>query len=91
VCHELTYESTQKSGSLFYELIERPLKIHDKAVVELKGHRSSGTKDRAIRRKDSAERALKIGFLRLPGAADILEPLLALEADWDFRGWRGDL
>jgi len=25
VCHELTYEGTQKSGSLFYELIEGPI------------------------------------------------------------------
>lgn len=32
LCHELTYESTQKSGSLFYEFIERPMKIHDKAL-----------------------------------------------------------
>jgi transposase len=29
LCHELTYESRQKSGSIFYELIERPMKIHD--------------------------------------------------------------
>src|SRR6266851_1279203 len=30
LCHGLTYESTQKSGSLFYDLIERPFKIRDR-------------------------------------------------------------
>ena len=39
VCHELTYESTKKSGSLHYELIKRPLEIHNKAFAALKRSR----------------------------------------------------
>jgi hypothetical protein len=41
VCHDLTYQSRQKSGSLFYKLIERPMKIHDKALAALKHSRVS--------------------------------------------------
>jgi hypothetical protein len=41
LCHELSYKSRQKSGDAFYELIERPMKIHDKALVALEGSRRS--------------------------------------------------
>ena len=88
-CHGLTYESTQKSGSLFYELIERPMKIRDKAVVALAGSRSTRRQSRALQRKQWAERTMKFGFLRLPDAAEILEPLLALETAAAFKGRRG--
>jgi hypothetical protein len=62
VCHELTYESTQKSGSVFYELIERPMKIHDKALAALERSRSSRRQDRAIQRMEWAERVLRSGY-----------------------------
>ena len=51
VCHELTYESTQKSGSTYYELIKRPMRIHGKACAALKGSRSSRKQDRIVQRK----------------------------------------
>src|SRR5258708_2534077 len=75
VCHELTYESTQKSGSLFYELIERPMKIRDRTVPALKYLRAGRKRDRALRRMDWAGRAIKLGFQRIPCAAEILGPL----------------
>jgi hypothetical protein len=34
-------ESRQESGSLFYELIERPMNIHDRALAELKRSRAA--------------------------------------------------
>jgi hypothetical protein len=84
VCHELTYESGQKSGSLFYELIERPMKIHGKAVAALKRSRASRKQDRVLQRKEWADRALQFGFLKMPGAAEVLGPILAWEEKWDF-------
>lgn len=74
VCHELTYESRRKSGSLFYELIERPMNIHDKALAELKRSRASDRQERNFQRMEWADRVLKYGFLRLPGAAEIWDP-----------------
>jgi hypothetical protein len=88
-CHELTYESTQRSGSLFYELIERPMKIRDKAVATLERSRTSRRQNRILQRKEWAERLLKHGFLQLPGAAEILEPIFALESAHDFWSRRG--
>jgi hypothetical protein len=88
VCHELTYESTQKSGSIYYELIERPMRIHDKALDALKYSRSSRRQDRTIQRKEWAERALEVGFSRVPGAAEILGPILAWKMKWGVRGRR---
>jgi hypothetical protein len=82
VCHELTYESRQKSGSLFYELIERPMKIHDKALAELKRSRASWRQEWNFKRMEWADRVLKYGFLRLPAAAEILGPLLTKERTW---------
>jgi hypothetical protein len=75
ICHELTYESTQKSGSRFYELIERPMKIRDRTAPGLRDLRAGGKRDRALRRMDWADRAIKLGFRRIPGAAEILGPL----------------
>jgi hypothetical protein len=89
VCHGLTYESTQKSGSLFYELIERPMKIHDRALAELKRSRASRRQDWLFQRKEWADRVLQLGFLRLPGAAEILGPRLARDWTWDFGERRG--
>jgi hypothetical protein len=83
-CHELTYESTQKSGSLFYELIERPLKIHDKALAALKRSRASRRQDLLFQRKEWTDRVLQLGFLRLPGAAEILGPTLKRDWTWEF-------
>lgn len=65
VCHELTYESTQKSGSLCYELIERPMMIRDKALAALKRSRASRRQERTLQRMEWAERVLRYGFLRL--------------------------
>jgi hypothetical protein len=63
VCHELTYESGQKSGSLFYELIERPMNTHDKALAELKRSRASYRQEWNFQRMEWADRVLKYGFL----------------------------
>lgn len=90
VCHELTYESTQKSGSVFYELIERPMKIRDKALAALERSRSSWRQDRAIQRMEWAERVLRVGFSRVPGA-EILGPILPWRTRWDFRSGQGGL
>jgi len=65
-CHELTYDSTRKTGSLFYELIERPMKIRDKSMVALQHSRSPRRQTRALQRIRWAERVLTSGFLRLP-------------------------
>jgi len=89
VCHDLTYESTQRSGSVFYELIERPMKIHDKALTALKRSRSSQRQNRTLRRKEWAERTLEIGFLRVPVAAEILGPILAWKMAGNFLGRPG--
>ena len=86
ICHELTYESTQKSGSVFYELIERPMKIHNRALSALKRSRASRRQNRLLKRTEWAERLLKYGFQRLPGAAEILGPILAWDAVRSFRG-----
>jgi hypothetical protein len=85
-CQELTYESTQKSGSEFYEFIERPMKIHDKALAALERSRRSRKQNRTLQRKDRAEQALQIGFSRVPAAAEILGPIL----DWKITrdSWR---
>jgi len=40
-----------KSGSIFYELIERPMKILDKDVAALQPSRSSRRRDRTTERK----------------------------------------
>ena len=80
-CHDLTYESTQKSGSLFYELIERPFKIRDRTAPGLRDLRAGGKRDRALRRMDWAGRAIKLGFQRIPGAVEILGPLWGWEKD----------
>lgn len=84
VCHELTYKSRQKSGTLFYELIERPMKIHDKAIVELKCSRVSCRREWNFQRMECADRVLKYGFLRLPGAAEILGPMVTRDWTWGF-------
>jgi len=89
MCHELTYESTQRSGSLFYELIERPMKIRDKAVATLERSRTSRRQNRILQKKEWAERKLKVGLRQLPGAAEILEPIFALESAHDFWSRRG--
>jgi hypothetical protein len=91
VCHELTYESTQKSGSLYYELIKRPMRIHGKAFAALKGSRSSRKQDRIVQRKEWAERVLEVGFSRLPGAAEILGPIVAWRNRWGYAGPPGGL
>jgi len=88
VCHELTYESSQKSGSLFYELIERPMKIHDKALAELKRSRASCGQEWNFQRLEWADRVLKYGFVRLPGAAEILGPMFARDGRWGFTDGR---
>ena len=80
-CHELTYESTQKSGSVFYELIERPFKIRDQTAPGLRYLRAGRKRDRALRRMDWAGRAIKLGFQRIPGAVEILGPLWEWEKD----------
>ena len=89
LCHELTYYSSQNSGSLFYELIERPMKIHDKALEELKGSRVSRRREWNFQRMEWAQRVLKYGFLQLPDAAEILEPIWLWETAWNSRGRRG--
>ncbi len=81
LCHELTYESTQKSGSLFYELIERPMKVRDRTAPGLRSLRAGRKRDRALRRMDWAGRAIKSGFQRIPGAVEILGPLWEWEKD----------
>lgn len=91
VCHELTYESRQKSGSLFYELIERPMKIHDKALAEMNRSRASCRQEWNFQRMEWANRALKYGFLRLPGAAEILGPMVARDRTWGFMDRREGL
>jgi|ERR1035437_1295619 hypothetical protein len=91
VCHELTYESRQKSGGLYYELIKRPLKIHGKALAALKHSRCSRRQDRAIQRKEWAERALAVGFSHMPAAAEILGPIVAWRNKWGYSGPPGGL
>jgi hypothetical protein len=66
LCHGLTYESTQKSGSLFYDLIERPFRIRDRTAPGLRNLRVGRKRDRALRRMDWAGRAIKSGFQRIP-------------------------
>jgi hypothetical protein len=90
-CHELTYESTQKSGGLFYELISRPMRIRNKALAALKRSRASRKQDWLLQRMEWAERALQLGFVRLPGAAEILEPILASEWKMWHSNRRGGL
>jgi hypothetical protein len=91
VCHELTYESTRKSGSVFYELIERPMKIHYKALAALKRSRASRRQDRIVQRKEWAERVLEVGFSRVPGAVEILGPIVAWRNRWGYAGPPGGL
>jgi hypothetical protein len=92
VCHDLTYESTQRSGSLFYQLIGRPMKIRDKALAALKRSRASRRQEWLLQKMEWAERVLQLGFVRLPGAAEILGPILASEwRMWHYRDRRGGL
>jgi hypothetical protein len=42
-------------------------------------------------RKEWAERALEVGFSRLPGAAEILEPIVAWKNRWGYPGPPGGL
>jgi len=89
VCHELTYESTQKSGGLFYELISRPMRIRNRTLAALKRSRASRKQDWLLQRMEWAERVLQLGFVRLPGAAEILGPILASEwRMWHYRDRR---
>ena len=92
VCHDLTYESTQKSGGLFYELISRPMRVRNSALAALKRSRASRRQEWLLQRMEWAERVLQVGFMRLPGAAEILGPILAAEwRMWHFRDRRGGL
>lgn len=49
-CHELTYESCQKSGSYFYENFSRPSDVHNKALERFKRARSIKKKEKLYRK-----------------------------------------
>jgi hypothetical protein len=67
------------------------MRIHDKAHAALKGSRSSRKQDRIVQRKEWAERVLEVGFSRLPGAAEILGPIVAWRNRWGYAGPPGGL
>jgi hypothetical protein len=75
-CHDLTYESTRKSGGEFYERIERPLKKYDAAISKIANSR--GPRRRRLRESlSAAQNALESGFARIASARMVLEPILA--------------
>jgi hypothetical protein len=76
-CHNLTYESTRKSGGSGYERIERPLKKYDQIISQLKGARG-GRRRRLWERLSAAQKALEDGFAQMPGAS-VLGSALVLE------------
>jgi hypothetical protein len=51
------------------------MKIRDRIVPGLRDLRAGRKRDRALLRMNWAGRAIKLGFRRLPGAAEILGPL----------------